>query len=51
MGSASFPRMSDVTNSVNASSLGGAGWYILKNVGHEKTAVDFLEKPLVLMQI
>ncbi len=41
---ASFPRMSNVSNSVNASSIGGAGWYILKNVGHEKTAVDFLGK-------
>ncbi len=41
---ASFPRMSNVSNSVNASSIGGAGWYVLKNVGHEKTAVDFLGK-------
>ncbi len=48
---ASFPRMSDVSNSVNASSIGGAGWYILKNVGHEKQPLIFLEKPLVLMQI
>lgn len=41
---ASFPKMSDVSDSVNASSIGGAGWYVLKNVGHEKTAVDFLGK-------
>lgn len=41
---ASFPRMSNVASSVNASSIGGAGWYVLKNTGHEKAAVDFLGK-------
>lgn len=41
---ASFPRMSNVSSSVNASSIGGAGWYVLKNVGHEDLAVDFLGK-------
>ncbi len=41
---ASFPKMSEIKDSVNASSIGGAGWYVLKNVGHEKTAVDFLGK-------
>ncbi|BBF45204.1 alpha-arabinosides ABC transport system, permease protein AraN [Lachnospiraceae bacterium KM106-2] len=41
---AAFPRMSENDKSVNASSCGGAGWYVLKNVGHEKTAVDFLGK-------
>lgn len=41
---AQFPRMSNVSSSVNASSIGGAGWYVLKNVGHEETAVDFLAK-------
>lgn len=41
---ASFPKMSGVKDSVNASSIGGAGWYVLKNVGHEKAAVDFLGK-------
>ena len=41
---ASLPRLSDIDTSVNASSIGGAGWYVLKNVGHEATAVDFLAK-------
>lgn len=41
---ASLPRMADVSSSVNASSIGGAGWYVLKNVGHEELAVDFLAK-------
>jgi lactose/L-arabinose transport system substrate-binding protein len=36
--------MADVSSSVNASSIGGAGWYVLKNVGHEELAVDFLAK-------
>lgn len=39
-----FPKFSNVSNAVNASSIGGAGWYVLKNVGHEKLAVDFLGK-------
>lgn len=43
-GVAPFPKMSDVTGSVNASSIGGAGWYVLKNVGHEEISVDFLGK-------
>lgn len=29
-------------DSVNASSIGGGGWYVLKNVGHEELAKDFL---------
>ena len=41
---ASLPRLSDIDTSVNASSIGGAGWYVLKNVGHEAAAVDFLAK-------
>lgn len=41
---AAFPKMADVDSSVNASSIGGAGWYVLKNVGHEEAAVDFLGK-------
>lgn len=41
---ASLPRLSDIDTSVNASSIGGAGWYVLKNVGHEAAAVDFLGK-------
>lgn len=42
-GMASFPKMTDV-DSVNASSIGGAGWYVLKNVGNTDLAVDFLGK-------
>lgn len=41
---APFPKMEANVNSVNASSIGGAGWYVLKNVGHEDTAKDFLAK-------
>lgn len=41
---AAFPRMSAHSDSVNASSCGGAGWYVLKNVGDYETAVDFLGK-------
>ena len=41
---AAFPKMEANSSSVNASSIGGAGWYVLKNVGHEATAVDFLGK-------
>lgn len=41
---APYPKMSNMPNSVHASSIGGAGWYVLKNVGHEATAVDFLGK-------
>ncbi len=40
---AEIPRMAEVEQSVNASSLGGAGWYVLKNAGHEKEAKKFLE--------
>lgn len=39
---AAFPRMEDNADSVNASSIGGGGWYVLKNVGHEELAKDFL---------
>ncbi len=42
-GMASFPRMTDV-DSTNASSIGGAGWYVLKNVGNDELAIDFLDK-------
>ncbi len=38
---AAFPRMAENSNSVNASSLGGAGWYVL-NVGNEEQAKAFL---------
>lgn len=40
---AEIPRMAEVEQSVNASSLGGAGWYVPKNAGHEKEAKKFLE--------
>lgn len=40
---AAFPRMAENAESVNASSIGGAGWYVLKNVGHEDLAKDFLK--------
>lgn len=41
---AAFPKMAENADSVNASSIGGAGWYVLKNVGHEELAKDFLAK-------
>lgn len=40
---APFPKMEANSDSVNASSIGGAGWYVLKNVGHEEAAKDFLK--------
>lgn len=40
---AQCPRMGANADSVNASSLGGAGFYVLKNVGHEEIAKDFLK--------
>ena len=40
---AAFPRMAENEASVNASSIGGGGWYVLKNVGHEDLAKDFLK--------
>lgn len=41
---AAFPKMAENADSVNASSIGGGGWYVLKNVGHEELAKDFLAK-------
>lgn len=41
---AAFPKMAENTDSVNASSIGGAGWYVLKNVGHEDLAKDFMKE-------
>lgn len=41
---AAFPKMAENADSVNASSIGGAGWYVLKNVGNEATAKDFLKE-------
>lgn len=44
---APFPKMDANADSVNASSIGGGGWYILKNVGHEELAKDFMAKTFV----
>lgn len=41
---AEFPKMASNSDSVNASSIGGAGWYVLKNVGNSEAAVDFVGK-------
>lgn len=41
---AEFPKMEANQDSVNASSIGGGGWYVLKNVGNQETAKDFLKK-------
>lgn len=43
-GVAAFPKMSENPDSVNASSIGGAGWYVLKNVGNEDAAKAFLKE-------
>lgn len=43
-GVAPFPKMAENADSVNASSIGGAGWYVLKNVGHEELAKEFLKE-------
>ena len=40
---AAFPKMSNNSKSLNASSIGGAGWYVLENVKNSETAVDFLD--------
>ena len=40
---APYPRMAENANSVNASSCGGAGWYVLQNVGDTDAAKDFLK--------
>lgn len=39
---AAVPRMQNVPGSVNASSVGGSGWYILKYGGNAKAAKQFL---------
>ncbi len=39
-----FPKMAENSNSVNASSLGGSSWYVLKNVGNESNAKAFLKE-------
>lgn len=41
---ARIPRLAGIESSVNASSLGGGGWYVLKNTGHEKEAKEFLKE-------
>lgn len=41
---AELPRMGGISGSVNASSLGGGGWYVLKNAGHEQEAKQFLQE-------
>lgn len=41
---APFPKMAENADSVNASSIGGGGWYVLKNVGNEDLAKDFLKE-------
>ncbi|WP_420799357.1 ABC transporter substrate-binding protein [Ktedonospora formicarum] len=41
---AALPRLGNVPNSVNASNLGGAGWYVLDKVGDSALAADFLAK-------
>lgn len=40
---APFPSMGRDANSANASSCGGSGWYILKNVGDTDAALDFMK--------
>ena len=40
---AAFPKMAKNSKSINASSIGGAGWYVLENVGNSGEAVDFLD--------
>ncbi len=41
---AAFPKMSDVSGSVNASNCGGASWYVIDKVAGKDTAKDFLSK-------
>lgn len=41
---AAFPRMEDNPDSVNASSIGGGAWYLLKCTGNEKLAKEFLQE-------
>lgn len=41
---AALPRMGSYQNSINASSIGGASWYVLDKVGDSALAEDFLGK-------
>ena len=40
---APFPRMGRYEGSANGSSCGGAGWYVLKNVGDTDAAKDYIK--------
>lgn len=40
---APFPSMGRNANSVNGSSCGGAGWYVLQNVGDTEAAKDYIK--------
>ena len=40
---APFPRMGSDESSINATSIGGGGWYVLKDVPGSDKAVDFLK--------
>lgn len=41
---ASIPRLGTVSNSVNASNIGGSSWYVLNQVGDSDLAADFMAK-------
>lgn len=41
---ASFPKMSNVSGSVNATNCGGASWYVIDKVAGKDTAKEFLSK-------
>lgn len=41
---APFPKMSNISNSVNATNCGGASWYMIDKVAGKDTAKDFLSK-------
>lgn len=41
---APIPRLGENKNSVNYSSIGGSGWYVIKGVGDAGTNKDFLSK-------
>lgn len=39
-----LPRMENNANAINASSVGGSGWYVMKNSKHRKEAERFLQE-------
>lgn len=41
---APLPKLADNPKSINASSIGGAGWYVIDGVGNTDTAKDFLKQ-------